>query len=60
MYSKFWTALAAALTVAGSLAPGGFTAGEGLTVLVSALGAVGVYLVPNAYRSDPMPTVRNP
>ena len=46
-YAKFWTALAGALTVAGTLAPDGWTVAEGIAIALSALAAAGVYVVPN-------------
>jgi len=70
-YAKFWTAAVGALTVAASLAPGGFTVAEGIAIALAALSAAGVYAVPNtdtgatlaaAARPAPRPSTvrRNP
>lgn len=47
-YSKFWVALAAALTVLGtSVADGHLTLAEGIAVAAAFLGSLGVYQVTN-------------
>lgn len=46
-YSKFLVALATALTVLAASLPDGVTSTEWIAIALAALGALGVYAVPN-------------
>jgi hypothetical protein len=52
LYAKFFTAAAAALAVAGSLASDGMSTSDCIATAAAFLGAFGVYAVPN---SGPQP-----
>lgn len=44
---KYLVALATSLTITAQLLPGGITAQEAITIILAALGALGVYAVRN-------------
>jgi len=45
--SKFYTALASALSVAASVAADGLNSSDAITITLAFLGALGVYAIPN-------------